>query len=209
MLRQLKDKKDKIVIMKRYNLINLLIENFNYQRYLEIGLDTGHNFNQIKCENKESVDPAKDAYQHAKPTYVMTSDKFFTERAPHLDKWDIIFIDGLHHADQVDRDIENALKFLTPNGSIVLHDCNPLTELAQRVPRESREWNGDVWKSIAKFRSTSTTHGCIVINSDHGLGWIHSTLPLAEPFNPEYTYTALQQHRTQYLGLVEVENFNL
>ena len=195
--------------MKRYNFINDLIQKYGYKRYLEIGVDNGTNFSQVICESKESVDPATGAYQHARPTYTATSDDFFENTAPSLEKWDIIFIDGLHHADQVDRDIENALKNLKPNGSIVLHDCNPLTELAQRVPRESKAWNGDVWKSIAKLRSTGKGLGCIVINTDHGLGWIHKSIPAVEPFTPTYTYEALESNREQYLGLVNLEDFTL
>lgn len=134
-----------------------------------------------------------------KPTYKMTSDQFFEQIAPGLDKWDIIFIDGLHESHQVDKDIENSLRSLTPNGSIVIHDCNPQDEIRQRVPRESRQWNGDVWKSVAKYRSQGGR--CVVIDTDEGLGWIHRSLEPPEPFEVEYTYQALDKNRELYLGL--------
>ena len=92
--------------MKRYEIINLLIVKNGYKSYLEIGLDNGLNFSKIKIDNKKSVDPALGQYSHAKPTYKLTSDDFFKQ---NKDKYDIIFIDGLHHSEQVYRDIKNSL----------------------------------------------------------------------------------------------------
>ncbi|MEN8250743.1 MAG: class I SAM-dependent methyltransferase [Bacteroidota bacterium] len=155
---------------KRHDLINMLIDHFLYKRYLEIGVDKSANFTSIRCESKTSVDPAEGLYAHAKPTYQITSDEFFRNVAPTLEKFDIIFIDGLHHHKQVNRDIENSLKYLNENGSIVLHDCNPAKEIHQSVPRKSTLWNGDVWKSIVEFRNTNKELGCLVIDTDYGLG---------------------------------------
>ena len=185
--------------MKRWQFINKLIKKYKYQRYLEIGHDKGLNFGRVRCRDKASVDPGFPPYDYVKPTYKMTSDQFFEQIAPGLYKWDIIFIDGLHESHQVDKDIENSLRSLTPNGSIVIHDCNPQDEIRQRVPRESRQWNGDVWKSVAKYRSQGGR--CVVIDTDEGLGWIHRSLEPPEPFEVEYTYQALDKNRELYLGL--------
>ena len=115
---------------------------------------------------KESVDPAEGEYQYAQPTYKFTSDVFLNKIVNKKTKYDIIFIDGLHHEDQVDRDIQNSIKHLNENGFIILHDCNPINESHQIVPRISKLWNGDVWKSIVKFRASKNDLGCITINSD-------------------------------------------
>ena len=185
--------------MKRWQFINKLISRYKYQRYLEIGYDKGLNFRRVRCREKVSVDPAFPPYEYATPTYKMTSDQFFEEVAPTLAKWDIVFIDGLHHSEQVDKDIENALRYLTPDGSIVIHDCNPQEEIHQIVPRQSRQWNGDVWKSVAKYRSQGGR--CVVMDTDEGLGWIHRSLEAPEPFDVEYTYQSLDKNRELYLGL--------
>ena len=71
-------------------------------------------------------------------------------------KYDIIFIDGLHHDYQVIRDIENSLNHLSDNGVIVCHDCLPFSEVMQRQEECYGEWTGDVWKAIAKFRIERT-----------------------------------------------------
>ena len=49
----------------------------------------------------------------------MTSDKFFKDN----EKFDIIFIDGLHTFEQTIKDIDNSIKFLRDKGVILIHDC--------------------------------------------------------------------------------------
>ena len=77
----------------------------------------------------------------------MTSDDFFKD---NKEKFDTIFIDGLHIDEQVQKDIENSLNALNEGGTIVMHDCKPLSEEAQIFPRIQIAWNGDVWKAWLK-----------------------------------------------------------
>ena len=92
----------------RTKIINWIINNRNYKRYLEIGVyDPNKNFNKIKIPFKISVDPGKEGLSEA--TYTLTSDEFFKQ---NTEKYDIIFIDGLHESEQVYRDIMNSLMFL-------------------------------------------------------------------------------------------------
>lgn len=192
----------------RHELINFLIEKFDLKNYLEIGVDNGSNYNKIICESKNSVDPAEDKYSHAKPTYKMTSDGFFKNEAKNHAPFDIIFIDGLHHSEQVDKDIENSIKFLTDDGFIILHDCNPLTEEVQIIPRTKiGVWNGDVWKSIVKFRNSDSKLGCVVLDTDHGLGIISNKIWKNKKFKYDLEYKSLEESRKQYLGLIKsIEN---
>ena len=201
--------------MNRTELINKLIQKYNYQRYLEIGVDNGWCFNQIQCAHKDGVDPGSDdgVTDHGgdnnfktKITYPTTSDEFFKKHAPFLEKYDIIFIDGLHHSDQVDKDIQNSLKYLNEGGSIILHDCNPLSKESQIVPRIQTDWHGDVWKSIIKYRNENDI-GCITINTDCGLGVINSNLPKGPMFKSpgKLTYEWLEKNRTEALHLVSIE----
>lgn len=194
----------------RWDVINFLIKKFNYQTYLEIGIDRGQNFDKIIATNKHSVDPAEGRYASAKPTHKMTSDEFF---ASNTLIYDFIFIDGLHHSDQVDRDIENSLKCISENGTILLHDANPLTEAMQIVPRQSSSWSGDVWKSIVKYRSKNLDWGCIVLDmvpNDEALAVIKKGIN--SNFNLELpellSYNWLDLNRIQALGIVNnTENF--
>jgi hypothetical protein len=146
--------------MNRTYLLQNIISKFNYKSYLEIGCRYDENYNLISIENKIGVDPASGG------THRMTSDEFFESN--NL-KFDIIFIDGLHISNQVDLDIENSLKFLNENGTIVLHDCSPAIEENQRQYIINSDWNGDVWKSFVKQRCLPNIDAATA-NFDHGCG---------------------------------------
>lgn len=149
-------------------VINDLIEKNGYTRYLEIGYQYGHCYKQIKCEYKTAVDPCIEA-PHAPNLYAMTSDAFFKQN----DRvFDIVLIDGLHHADQVRRDIINASKCLSTNGAIVLHDLIPPTKEAQIVPRQTKHWTGDVWRAMVGFRKKYPEVVSYTHNFDYGVGVI-------------------------------------
>ena len=85
--------------------------------------------------------------------------------------FDIIFIDADKHYSQVKKDIENALKFLNPNGVVLLHDCFPLKLRDQMVPRSHEHWNGDTWKAIVEARTFEFIDTYTIL-ADQGIGFI-------------------------------------
>ena len=101
--------------MLRTDIINRLIEKHKYKSYLEIGIGDAVNYRLINCENKSNVDPCFDNYDSQATAMVInrcTSDEFFSK---NTEKFDIIFIDGLHEYEQVYRDIINSLNALQQN----------------------------------------------------------------------------------------------
>ena len=128
------------------DLLNALIEKYNLKSYLEIGVQNpSNNFDKIKCERKVGVDPALKGYADSDNSTIfqMFSDEFFMG---NKETFDLTFIDGLHHADQVKRDFENSLRCLSDNGFIVIHDVLPWNEEGTAVPRATKMWWGDVYK---------------------------------------------------------------
>jgi predicted O-methyltransferase YrrM len=115
-------------------------------------------------ERKVGVDP------YSGGNFRGTSDEFFSK---NNEKFDCIFIDGLHEYEQVCRDISNSLKILNKNGIILLHDCLPSTIHQQAVPRYKAVWNGDVWKSIVNFR-TNPNIDTVTCRIDHGISIIRN-----------------------------------
>ena len=130
----------------RWNLIQHIIDKYNFKDYLEIGCDKNQSFSKIRIDNKIGVDPIEGG------TIRSTSDQFFDQ---NKNNFDIIFIDGLHHYSQVLKDINNSLKILNKNGFILVHDCLPRSLAQQAVPRYRASWNGDVWKAIVELRTKS------------------------------------------------------
>lgn len=118
----------------RTDLINRLLDSMEGPtKYLEIGVrNPDHNFDHIRADQKLSVDPGFEFAENI-ADFKMTSDVFFNHLfagkvlSPDY-QFDVVFIDGLHLAEQVDRDISNSLKILKQKGFLVLHDCNPPTE---------------------------------------------------------------------------------
>ena len=146
----------------RWDLIQHIINKYNYKNYLEIGCDKDQSFSKIKIKNKTGVDPVSGG------TIRDTSDNFFKT---NKDKFDIIFIDGLHHYEQVIKDIYNSLDILNNNGHILVHDCLPRTIAHQAIPRYRGSWNGDVWKSIVELRTKNNLE-VFTCEIDFGVGII-------------------------------------
>jgi len=169
--------------------------------YLEIGVrNPALNFNLINAHYKYSVDPGLE-FKEYPVDFKVTSDEFFKglEKGLYLTKdikFDVIFIDGLHLAEQVDRDIENALSYLRDDGFIVLHDCNPPTEWNAREEHQYRlspagnNWNGTTWKAFFKWRK-KLKNTAICVDTDWGVGVISKVKQFEQtdfPDNPFYEY---------------------
>jgi Methyltransferase domain len=195
----------------RADLLNHLIQRNGYETYLEIGVrDPTLNFDKIRVRTKHAVDPAP-----AGPiSHKMTSDAFFQHLATGAPGtlYDLVFIDGLHIADQVERDVAHALRHLAPRGTIVLHDVNPLTRDAQTDDYDgAKRWNGTVWKAWAKLRATAADLSMCVVDMDEGCGVIQRGSQTCWPL-PTLDYAALdykylKRHRRGLLNLVPPSRF--
>ena len=135
---------------KRTEYIKGLIKANGFSSYLEIGLGDGNNFRGVDVELKIGVDPQVKGIIGKRISIAnINSDEFFFRlgvEEPQL-KFDLIFIDGLHHADQVERDIVNSWYFLNKGGMILIHDIKPHTFEMQQVPRIQTVWTGNVWRA--------------------------------------------------------------
>jgi hypothetical protein len=199
--------------IKRYDIINYLIEKYKLVNYLEIGVFQGENIRLIKASHKDGVDPGHEGYVVPEVNYPMTSDDFFELIKGHDEiKYDIIFIDGLHHADQVEKDIQNSLNHLVDNGFIVMHDCNPSSYETQLIPRQTIAWTGDVWKAFVDFKFKHLNFKSCVIDTDFGVGVIQNSSDYRGPFMPlvkqsitEWNY--FDNNRKQLLNLITWEEF--
>lgn len=206
---------------KRTEVINHLNSFLNRETtYLEIGVrNPNDNFNKINATKKYSVDPGVE-FEENPVDFKMTSDVFFEnlsqKKILENTKFDIIFIDGLHISTQVDRDIENSLKFLKEDGFVVLHDCNPPTEWHARETFDYKyspakdSWNGTTWKAFVKYRANKDVYSCCV-DTDWGVGIISKNINLGSHLNLDnlsfYEYSNLASKRKEILNLVSFNAF--
>ena len=187
--------------MNKADIINRIIKSNGAKKYLEIGTDYGINFSSIICEYKIGVDPKP----NVPTTFHLTSDDFFDQ---NKENFDVIFIDGLHHADQVYNDIINSLKVLNKNGYIVCHDINPMTEELQIIPYRGGAWNGDCWRAFVKLRMEKNDLEMYTVDTDHGCGIItRGYQTLLKINDPIITYNYLDQNRKELLNLISPEEF--
>lgn len=203
----------------RFDIINFLLSTLERATtYLEIGVrNPADNFNRINATTKYSVDPGIE-YKENPVDYPLTSDEFFAQLSSGslLDpekRFDVIFIDGLHSADQVDKDIRNALEFIKDDGFIVLHDCNPPSEWHARenhsfhLTPAGYNWNGTTWKAFVNWRMNKDLHSCC-IDTDWGVGLLSKNKKIGEPTFLKsifYDYAELEGNRKKFLGLISFD----
>lgn len=218
--------------LMRYHIIQRLIDHHGYECYLEIGIHNGDTWNKIQCDNKRGIDP--DKCLDSPFISETTSDEYFAYHDRMVDsrfevQWlfDIVFIDGLHRAEQVWRDIRNSLKYLKPGGCIVLHDTNPPT-LAHAGPEPeiyketlpSGEphyvWCGTVWQimcwithyaaeSINNYFTVDTDWGVTVIYpAQDRKTWVES---ISEVSSKEL-WGQFLTNRKRVLNLITADEFH-
>lgn len=219
--------------MDRVEIIRALLRNRKSRNYLEIGVFNGHVLFRVRSRFKLAVDPefrfsggrkllktVLNPYNLFNRYIPKTSDAFFAEDAPELladRKIDLALIDGMHEYEYALRDVENTLRYLSPTGVIVMHDCNPISPEANysyekwKASDFAGTWNGDVWRTIM-FLRTRHDINVFVLDCDHGLGIIQfgtpeSTLPFTRDQIESFQYEDLDQNRREWLNLKQADYF--
>ena len=214
--------------MNRITLIQSLMKQKGLKNYLEIGVFNGHVFFRIESTFKIAVDPEFkfDALRKIGKTIInpynlfnkyfsKTSDDFFAQDAGHLfaqNKINIALVDGMHEYAYALRDVENILNYLSDDGVIIMHDCNPATKEAGRTYEEwkamgsSGQWNGDVWKAIVHLRTLRKDIDVFVLDCDYGLGIItkrkpENNLNFSLQQIKSFTYEDFNANRAQWINL--------
>jgi hypothetical protein len=227
------------MMLNRIKIIQRLIRATGAKNYLEIGVNNGACFLRLKAPYKMAVDPAfriaagrKLKYFVKNPANVnnhyheQTSDDFFRTQCAVLEehKPKVVFVDGLHTYEQALRDVLNSLKYLDHDGVILMHDCNPLTEVAaypaksidhakRSLPDYEGVWNGDVWKAIVHLRSLHADLEVFVLDCDHGIGVVRRGIP-ADRLNysaeeiMNLSYVHLEADRVRLLNLKSPDSFD-
>lgn len=109
-------------------LIEQIALTTNVKSYLELGISDGRTFKLLerRIPNSVGVD-FRDWLGSNKvgKFFHMKTDEFFSQNE---DTFDLIFIDADHTSQQAIKDFENSLKILNKNGTIVIHDTDPINK---------------------------------------------------------------------------------
>ena len=174
------------------DMIQGLLSLYERPSYLEIGVFKGATFVPIEAARKVGVDPnflfdadAMRAQQPNAELHSCTSDEYFGRIVDPDERFDVIFLDGLHTFEQTLRDLNNAIFFLKPDGVVRVDDVIPTSwgasiktmaesyrvkdligELAQ-----DGNWMGDVYRLVFyvdsffqqfTFRTLADNHGQLI-----------------------------------------------
>lgn len=182
---------------KKEYLINEIIRNTLSTSYLEIGYGDGYNFDKIECEDKVACDP--NIEKELLNVSGLTSDEFFDLKDV---EFDVVFIDGDHTAQQVRKDITNAMK--QGAKAIIIHDTIPKSKDMQNVPREQKEWTGDVWRAVVGFIKSYPDVKVETYRSDYGISVIYPEGKKVRKYfeDKETTYSDFKKNEVELLNIV-------
>ena len=148
-------------------------------RYLEIGVQHGYTFENVRASVRIGVEPYPRFSLKKLPgnaeIFVGPSDDYFEQCES---KFDLIFVDGLHEASQAYRDLINSFRFLSPGGAILLDDVFPLDEPSslpslEESNRSKREagidhpfWYGNVYKCLGVIQEKHPELDVVLVGGD-------------------------------------------
>lgn len=174
--------------MLRSEVIQPFIDLSETKTYLEVGVEGGITFHAIRATKKVAVDPI---FRFDVPTrrvtnsveyHEITSDEYFG-KTPLSEKFDVIYLDGLHTVEQTLRDLLNSIERLNPDGVIIIDDVLPTSwassldsqedaalvrELLPSERWDGANWMGPVFRLVYFIETFMQSYDYATIQENHG-----------------------------------------
>lgn len=176
-----------VLPVSRVQVVQAALDLFTAPTYLEVGVNQGKTFNALGAETKVAVDPRflfdyKEIAATVPGTsfHEITSDEYFGTIATRETQFDVIYLDGLHTAEQTVRDLINAITLLSPQGVIVIDDVFPNSYAAslpdrgdtRRVRKATGDtagaWMGDVFRLVYFVETFCQQFSYATVSNNHG-----------------------------------------
>ncbi|MCJ9427914.1 class I SAM-dependent methyltransferase [Kordiimonas marina] len=175
-------------LVERHEVVQAFLDFFEAPNYLEIGVFKGLTFREISAARKVAVDPVFEfdyeaaAAEHANEIYhQVPSDEYFGSIRKPGDIFDVVYIDGLHTAEQTTRDLVNALLCTHERSIIIVDDVRPSSYAAslKSIPRwkkvrkasephSSGGWMGDVYRVVQFVETFVQGLSYSIVENNHG-----------------------------------------
>jgi hypothetical protein len=174
--------------MQRSEVVQGILNCIPEANYLEIGVDSGITFHELKARRKVAVDPhfkfdqQEAAQRHPNCEYhAVTSDAFFGNLGSG-EKFDVIYVDGLHTFEQTLRDLLNSIAHLADGGAVIIDDVLPSSYSASLPDLEEAfalkryfdpeikdaSWMGDVYKLVFFISTFLQKFSFATVMENHG-----------------------------------------
>ncbi|MCB8878376.1 class I SAM-dependent methyltransferase [Acidisoma silvae] len=205
-------------LISRPDVLNGILRLFRQAHYLEVGVNRGETFLQINAERKVAVDPKflfslEDAHkQHTKSTFhEVTSDLYFSERIKPGEKFQLIYLDGLHTFEQTLRDFVNATHCLSEDGVIVIDDVIPSSYQAAMPDQHDafrvkaftgdpdNSWMGDTYKLVFFIHTFFPDYNLRTVANNHGQSVVWRRPMARSDFHP---YTVAEIAGLEFLDVI-------
>jgi hypothetical protein len=178
--------------LMRWDLVNELLRGRG--SYLEIGVASGECASHVVAQEKWGVDlnPRAGVHKSFTRTFRKSLDNFLRQLDPDK-KFDVVLVDGLDLAAEAYRAILDVVTHLNQDGVVVVHNCNPKSEIS---------------KAIVALRARRPELNSFVIDADRGIGVVAllkkpRTRPIISVDDPfALTSADLPASRAKLLGLV-------
>ncbi len=207
------------MITDRGLFIKQIIEYRNYKKYLEIGLSNNPRAPYRLLDNIE-IKHSVDIGAETGADFIMNSDLFFENLkngnfSLQKDyKWDAIFIDGDHNAEQVFKDLNNAFDHLTDDGIIFIHDILP-SEYSRALEMQVANITlalCDAWKVVHYcLKHRPDMHVCSLEEGDPnpcGLAVIlknnnNNRIVLHPKQNLFYQFSQMSENKSKFMNVID------
>ena len=173
--------------MLRADIINQIAKLFKNPVYLEVGVWQGGTFRSVSVPRKVAVDPKfdfdhveKQKIEHDSEYHELTSNDYFAIHPSATNKFDIIFLDGLHTFEQTLTDLMHAIDRVKNNGIIIIDDVIPDSfpasmrsegqcyQFRQNTGDSSTHWMGDVYKLVFFINAFMLNWNYFTVGETHG-----------------------------------------
>lgn len=140
--------------------------------------------------------------------------------------YDVVFVDSFHSYEASRRDLELALLVLNRKGTLVVHDCNPPSEIYTQPQSMNGEWVGETYLALLDFVREKKCISYCVVDMDWGCGVIRwkneiiadkykasvvsgmcTKLNDSTTREPYYDWSYFQEHHARLLKLKSVTQF--
>lgn len=169
----------------RHYRLNRLASINSARKYLEIGVARGGTFLKVNVASKTAVDPSfkfkiQDHEEDGLSFFETTSDYYFSNLAQPGDKFDLIYLDGLHTFEQTFRDFCASIAHSHAKTIWLIDDTVPISlassiadqkkfrEIKRALNDNRPAWMGDVYKVVFAIHDFFPQYQYATFSSGHG-----------------------------------------
>lgn len=178
---------NEMTLLSRFEVVQSFLDLFERPAFLEIAAFQSDTFDRVAAHIKVLIDEssvyeATNRIENSRKISVFPfpSAHYFYAISDEQNKFDVIYIDGLHTFEQSLRDLLNSIARLNPNGVIIIDDIIPNSYVASlpdlalvnrlwtQMGMQDVSWMGDVFKLVFLIQSSFQQYSYATVQETRG-----------------------------------------